>query len=89
MPTIFFKTISNNLLGGVNVSAMGLDFESVAKELQALQQEKLIKEVSVSSVQVEKLEEGNLLSPTFPKNVVRFELSIKFDPKIFVAGGYE
>ncbi|TSC56723.1 MAG: Uncharacterized protein G01um101418_617 [Parcubacteria group bacterium Gr01-1014_18] len=85
LPTIYYQNFAGSLGSSAVISGYGLDFESVARQLLAFENLPMVKKAAVSGVKVAELSAEELLSPDFPKNVVRFEMLVEADPKIFVS----
>ena len=83
IPSVYYKNITNNIANGVTISAFATDFESVARQILALQKEDIVREVKVSSISTDKIDEKELLDPSFPRVVIKFEMALNFNPVIF------
>ncbi len=61
VPTVYYRSISNNVLSGALISAIAIDFESAARQLLAFQKAVGVKEVNMSSISLE--QSLNLIYP--------------------------
>ena len=89
IPTVYYRNLSSNVISGFSVTAIAIDYESVARQLLALQKSPLVEDVTVASITLEELDEASLLDPNFPKVVVKFDMNIKLDPRVYLYEGSE